>query len=138
MSTQRNTKETAQKIPVRSQSICLQSPEVPKGTFRDCKQSPRSQASPDFGSSPIQKELRFEFTSGAEFPADLSPYRMIIHCGGCMLNEREMKYRLSCANDAGIPITNYGTAIAHMKGILKRSTEIFRHNESIGGETNIP
>lgn len=111
---------------------------MPKGTFWDCKQSPRSQASPDFGSSPIQKELRFEFTSGAEFPADLSPYRMIIHCGGCMLNEREMKYRLSCANDAGIPITNYGTAIAHMKGILKRSTEIFRHNESIGGETNIP
>ena len=121
-----------------SETNSEKSPEVPKGTFRDCKQSPRSQASPDFGSSPIQKELRFEFTSGAEFPADLSPYRMIIHCGGCMLNEREMKYRLSCANDAGIPITNYGTAIAHMKGILKRSTEIFRHNESIGGETNIP
>lgn len=85
-----------------------------------------------------QKDLHFVFTSGEEFPTDLTGYNLIIHCGGCMLNEREMKYRLSCANDAGIPITNYGTAIAHMKGILKRSTEIFRHNESIGGETNIP
>ena len=110
-----------------SETNSEKSPEVPKGTFRDCKQPPIQ-----------QKELRFEFTSGAEFPADLSPYRMIIHCGGCMLNEREMKYRLSCANDAGIPITNYGTAIAHMKGILKRSTEIFRHKGNTGGETNIP
>jgi len=50
---------------------------------------------------------------------------MIIHCGGCMLNEREMKYRLKCADDADIPITNYGTAIAYMKGILERSIEIF-------------
>lgn len=72
-----------------------------------------------------KKELRFTFTSGAEFPTDLSPYRMIIHCGGCMLNEREMKYRLRCAKDSGIPITNYGTAIAHMQGILERSIHIF-------------
>ena len=72
-----------------------------------------------------KKELRFTFTSGAEFPTDLSPYRMIIHCGGCMLNEREMKYRLRCAKDSGIPITNYGTAIAHMQGILERSIQIF-------------
>lgn len=72
-----------------------------------------------------KKELRFIFTSGAEFPTDLSPYRMIIHCGGCMLNEREMKYRLRCAKDSGIPITNYGTAIAHMQGILERSIQIF-------------
>lgn len=72
-----------------------------------------------------KKELRFTFTSGAEFPIDLSPYRMIIHCGGCMLNEREMKYRLRCAKDSGIPITNYGTAIAHMQGILERSIQIF-------------
>lgn len=85
-----------------------------------------------------KKALRFEFTSGAEFPTDLSPYRMIIHCGSCMLNEREMNYRLNCANDAGIPITNYGTAIAHMKRILKRSTEIFHHNGSTGGKTSIP
>lgn len=73
------------------------------------------------------KEITFAFTSGTEFPNDLSKYRIIIHCGGCMLNEREMKYRLKCAEDAGIPITNYGTAIAHMQGILKRSLEIFQN-----------
>lgn len=67
------------------------------------------------------KILNFEFTSGTEFPLDLSPYKLIIHCGGCMLNEREMKYRLKCAEDSKIPITNYGTAIAHMTGILDRS-----------------
>lgn len=72
------------------------------------------------------KTLNFEFTSGTEFPLDLSRFHLIIHCGGCTLNEREMKYRLSCAGDAGIPITNYGTAIAHMKGILKRSTSVFQ------------
>lgn len=72
------------------------------------------------------KNIRFEFTSGTEFPDDLSPYRMIIHCGGCMLSEREMKYRLKCAEDQNIPITNYGTAIAHMNGILERSLEFLR------------
>ncbi|MCU6746983.1 [FeFe] hydrogenase H-cluster maturation GTPase HydF [Faecalicatena acetigenes] len=71
------------------------------------------------------RQLRFAFTSGTQFPDDLSPYQLVIHCGGCMLNDREMKYRLRCAKDQGIPITNYGTAIAHMKGILKRSTSIF-------------
>lgn len=71
------------------------------------------------------KELSFDFTSGTEFPLDLQRYRLIIHCGGCTLNEREMKYRLKCAEDADIPITNYGTAIAYMKGILARSLEIF-------------
>lgn len=69
------------------------------------------------------KKINFAFTSGTEFPEDLSPYRMIIHCGGCMLNEREMKYRLKCAEDQHVPITNYGTAIAHMNHILKRSLE---------------
>lgn len=73
------------------------------------------------------KDLRFEFTSGADFPDDLSSYSLIVHCGGCMLNEREMKYRLLCAEDAGIPIVNYGIAIAHMKGILKRSLTIFEY-----------
>ena len=67
------------------------------------------------------KELRFEFTSGTEFPDELGRYRLIIHCGGCTLNEREMKYRLKCACDQNIPITNYGKAIAHMNGILSRS-----------------
>ena len=71
------------------------------------------------------KDIQFEFTSGTEFPTDLSKYRMVIHCGGCTLNEREMKYRLQCAKDQNIPITNYGTAIAHMNGILERSIEIF-------------
>lgn len=70
-------------------------------------------------------EPEFHFTSGTEFPADLSSYRLIIHCGGCMLNDREMKYRLACAEDQNIPITNYGIAIAQMKGILSRSIELF-------------
>lgn len=72
-----------------------------------------------------KKELSIELTSGTEFPEDLSPYRLIIHCGGCMLNEREMKYRLKCAEDQGIPMTNYGIAIACMQGILRRSVELF-------------
>lgn len=67
------------------------------------------------------KDLHFKFTSGTEFPVDLSPYKLIIHCGGCTLNEREMQYRLKCAEDQGVPITNYGTAIAHLKGVLERS-----------------
>ena len=71
------------------------------------------------------KELHFAFTSGTEFPVDLSKYRLVIHCGGCTLNEREMKYRMQCAIDQGIPMTNYGTAIAHMHGILNRSIEPF-------------
>ena len=70
-----------------------------------------------------KKEIQFQFTSGTEFPLDLSSYQMIVHCGGCMLNEREMKYRLKCAEDAGIPITNYGTCIAYINGILNRSLE---------------
>lgn len=71
------------------------------------------------------KDIKFIFSSGTEFPDDLSPYKMIIHCGGCMLNEREMKYRIKCAEDQNIPITNYGVCIAYMKGILKRSLEPF-------------
>lgn len=73
------------------------------------------------------KELQIELSSGTEFPEDLSPYQLIIHCGGCMLNEREMKYRLKCAGDQNVPITNYGIAIAYMQGILRRSVEIFPH-----------
>lgn len=69
--------------------------------------------------------LNYVFTSGTEFPLDLSPYKLIVHCGGCTLNEREMKYRLKCAEDAGIPMTNYGIAIACMNGILERSLEVF-------------
>ncbi|CDD34178.1 hydrogenase maturation GTPase HydF [Roseburia sp. CAG:309] len=69
------------------------------------------------------KDLTFEWSSGREFKEDLSPYAMVIHCGGCMLNEREVKYRMKCAVDQGIPFTNYGIAIAYMKGILQRSIE---------------
>ena len=72
-----------------------------------------------------KKDLQFEFTGGGEFPADLSPYALIIHCGGCTLNEREMKYRLKCAEEQNIPMTNYGIAIAYMNGILNRSIEPF-------------
>lgn len=67
------------------------------------------------------RKPEFVFTSGTEFPADLSPYKMIVHCGGCMLNEREMLYRYKCAADQNIPMTNYGILIAHMHGILQRS-----------------
>jgi [FeFe] hydrogenase H-cluster maturation GTPase HydF len=71
------------------------------------------------------KEPVFRFTSGQEFPEDLKEYKLIVHCGGCMLNEREMRYRLGCARDQGIPMTNYGILIAHLKGILERSLEPF-------------
>lgn len=71
------------------------------------------------------KQFEYHVTSGNEFPDDLSPFGLIIHCGGCMLNEREMKYRLQCAQDQNVPMTNYGIAIACMKGILKRSVQIF-------------
>lgn len=67
------------------------------------------------------KEPVFEFTSGTEFPDDVSSYKMVVHCGGCMLNEREMKYRIACYQDQGVPITNYGILIAQVTGILKRS-----------------
>ncbi len=71
------------------------------------------------------KKLSFEFTSGGEFPEDLSGYALVVHCGGCMLNDREMKYRIKQSLDSGTPITNYGMAIAHMNGILKRSLRPF-------------
>lgn len=71
------------------------------------------------------KKLTIETSSGREFPEELSPYALIIHCGGCMLNGREIKYRMKCAKDQNIPFTNYGTAIAYMQGILERSIRIF-------------
>lgn len=71
------------------------------------------------------KNPEFIFTSGTEFPLDLSPYKMIIHCGACMLNEREMQYRIKCAADQNIPFTNYGITIAYINGILKRTVEPF-------------
>lgn len=75
------------------------------------------------------KEVNFMFTSGTQFPEDLSKFALIIHCGGCTLNEREMKYRLKCAKEQEIPMTNYGVAIAELHGILDRSLEIFQVKE---------
>ena len=71
------------------------------------------------------KELSFEFTSGGEFPEDLSPYALVVHCGGCMLNDREMKARIARAVAQNVPITNYGICIAQVHGILRRSVEMF-------------
>ncbi len=70
-------------------------------------------------------DLDIELSSGRDFPEDISPYSLVIHCGGCMLNEREVNYRRKCAQDCGVPFTNYGTAIAFMNGILRRSLSIF-------------
>ena len=71
------------------------------------------------------KEPEFVFCSGGDFPSELLPYKLIIHCGSCMLNEREVHHRREIAENQKIPFTNYGIAIAHMQGILKRSVEIF-------------
>lgn len=71
------------------------------------------------------KQLNIEFTSGKDFPENLSEYNLIIHCGGCMLNEREVNYRMKSAVDQNVPFTNYGITLALMNGMLKRSIEIF-------------
>ena len=70
-------------------------------------------------------EPEFHFTSGGEFPEDLHQYALIVHCGGCMLNEKEMQHRLAYAQQAGVPVVNYGVAIAQIHGILKRSLAPF-------------
>lgn len=71
------------------------------------------------------KELVYETCSGTGYPDDLTPYALVVHCGGCMLNEREVKHRASKTTAQGVPITNYGTMIAYVHGILKRSLSIF-------------
>ncbi len=71
------------------------------------------------------KELRLEFTSGKDFPEDLTGYALVLHCGGCMLTEREVGARMECVRAQGVPVTNYGTAIAQMNGILERSLSVF-------------
>ncbi len=70
-------------------------------------------------------DIKFEFTSGGEFPENLSEYAVVVHCGGCMLNEKEMKSRIEKCVNSGVPIVNYGIAIAHIHGILKRSLGVF-------------
>ncbi len=71
------------------------------------------------------KKINFVFTSGGEFPEDVSPYHLVVHCGGCMLNGREISRRQKAAQKDGVPFTNYGIAIAQMKGILRRSVSLF-------------
>lgn len=96
----------------------------------------------DIGSVKIPRWLRnhtgytleIETTSGKTFPEDLSPYSLVIHCGGCMLNGQEMQYRMRCAKRQGVPITNYGTAIAYMQGILRRSISMFPYLLELLGE----
>ncbi|MBQ8016435.1 MAG: [Clostridia bacterium] len=80
---------------------------------------------PNWVKNHTQKNINFEFTSGRDFPEDLSKYSLVIHCGGCTLNNREMQYRAGHAKDCAVPMTNYGIAIAHMHGILRRSIELF-------------
>lgn len=77
------------------------------------------------------KKLEFEFTSGGEFPAITKDYALVVHCGGCMLTENEMKNRLSLCKENSTPITNYGIAIAQMHGILSRSVECFEDLKDI-------
>ncbi len=86
---------------------------------------------PNWIKNHCKKELNFEFTSGTEFPYDLSKYKMIVHCGGCTLNSKEMKYRVKCAQDQNVPITNYGILIAYIQGILKRTVEPFPNIASV-------
>lgn len=81
---------------------------------------------PAFIKKYTKADVSFEFTSGTEFPEDLSAYKLVIHCGGCMLNEREMKYRIQTAKDQNVPITNYGMIIAKTTGILDRSIKILK------------
>ncbi len=73
------------------------------------------------------KNIEIATSSGREFPDDLSEFALVVHCGGCMLTPKEMTYRMKCALDQNVPFTNYGVAIAHITGILKRSVEIFPH-----------
>ena len=70
------------------------------------------------------KKIVYDFTSGGEFPEDISSYDLIVHCGGCTLNEKEMKYRIDKARKSNVPITNYGVLIAYINGILKRSLDL--------------
>ena len=71
------------------------------------------------------KNIKFEAVSGNQFPEDIEKYALIIHCGGCMLNQREVKYRVQCSKDKNVPVTNYGICIAYLNGILKRGIKIF-------------
>ncbi len=86
---------------------------------------------PKWISEYTHKEISFDFTSGGDFPEDLSDFAMVVHCGGCMLNQREMAYRINFAKAESTPIVNYGVLIAHVHGILKRSLSPFENLKSI-------
>ena len=85
---------------------------------------------PAWISSFTGKKLEFSFTSGKDFLKDLSSFRLVIHCGGCMLNENEMKNRVLSCREQNVPVTNYGMVIAKTKGILERSLEPLKHSKS--------
>ena len=80
---------------------------------------------PKWLKSHSDKNINYEFCSGTEFPRDLSKYKAVIHCGGCTLNEKEMKHRVYICKSQNVPITNYGIFIAYIQGILKRSIQVF-------------
>lgn len=80
------------------------------------------------------RALEFAYVQGHDFPADLAPYRLIVQCGGCMVNRREMLARLECAEAAGVPITNYGVAIAKVHGILPRALAPFHLGAALESE----
>lgn len=80
---------------------------------------------PKWLDSHTDKIIKYEFSSGTEFPKDLSKYKAVIHCGGCTLNEKEMKHRIAVCKEQNIPVTNYGIFIAYINGILKRSIQVF-------------
>lgn len=86
---------------------------------------------PKWISEYTKKSIAFDFTSGGDFPDDLSDYAMVVHCGGCMLNQREMEYRINSAKAESTPIVNYGVLIAHVHGILRRSLSPFENLKSI-------
>ncbi|MDR1576895.1 MAG: [FeFe] hydrogenase H-cluster maturation GTPase HydF [Deltaproteobacteria bacterium] len=79
-------------------------------------------------------DFNFSFLAGGDFPEDLTPYDLIVHCGACMLNDREVHYRRKCAEDQGVPLTNYGTIIAHTQGLLRRCLGIFPHIQALLGD----
>ena len=79
---------------------------------------------PGWLKSKLGFDVQFDTCSGTEFPEELGKYKAVIHCGGCMLNEREINYRVKCAEDQGVPVTNYGILIAYIQGILDRAVKV--------------
>jgi [FeFe] hydrogenase H-cluster maturation GTPase HydF len=104
-----------------------------KGRILICEGCTHHRQCDDIGTVKLPRWIRdytggraqYEFASGGDFPDDLSAYSLVVHCGGCMLNEREMRYRLAQAEDAGVPMTNYGILIAYIQGILRRTVAPF-------------